>query len=448
MNNKNEKKVQKKSYIQIFSYQLNESNKDARYNNYLVPLRWFVKLYTKRSHRMTMGDIADKMNIDLPTFSKMLHHEGVKDNRSITDKQINSICEIMGIPLSAILFLYEYREDVEKKLRGDNFEKLTKLVSGNFDEILYPSAFYDINSGKKVSKPEKVKNSSNTLSSGNSSLKPVCGKWYFYFPSSDSAIKEQRKKTLKKDPAHLPEGAEMTELFELYSPDHIYCGTVNIEFKDGEYHAVLKYMTNPSENRILCYEGKISAPVDNTSMFCSLTNQKDGDIMYMIMSKPSAEMRLQYLMASVLTLSRHQDEEKHRPCSLRMILSRSPIKFDSKAYKVMISNLMMNEAVIPIDDYGYSQLKANQKEYDSPALNCFLEKYPTIDSLPKRNKRLTVRNCAYINEKFLDSFDDSLEEIDILYLEALLRCHSTAHWYSKTKATKINKALKKINDNR
>ena len=63
---------------------------------------------------------------------------------------------------------------------------------------------------------------------------------------------------------------------------------------------------------------------------------------------------------------------------------------------------------------------------------------------------MTVRNCAYINEKFLDNFDDSsdeskkLDEIDILYLEALLRQHSTALWYSKTKATKINKVLKKL----
>lgn len=149
-------------------------------------------------------------------------------------------------------------------------------------------------------------------------------------------------------------------------------------------------------------------------------------------------------IASVLTLSRHQDEEKHRPCSLRMVLSRNPIDFDSKAYTVMISNLMMNEAVISIDDYGYSQLKEKQKKYDSPALDYFLEKYPTISSLPRITKRLTVQDCAYINEKFLDSFDNTFEEIDILYLEALLRCHSTALWYSKTKASKINKVLKKI----
>lgn len=448
MNKKIEKDISKKSFTQIFSYQLNESNKDARYNTYLVPLRWFVKLYTRRSHEMTMADIANQMGINPAIFSKMLHPDGIKDNRSITAEQINRICEIMNVRLSSILFLYEYKEYVEKNFRNDNFAKLTKFLRGNFDEILYPSAFFDINSGKAASKTPNTKSPSRSLSTEDSILKPVSGKWYFYFPSSDSTIKKQRKKTIKKDPNHVPENPEMAELFDLYSPDHIYCGTINIEPKDDGYYAVLKYMTNPSKCRILCYEGSLSCPVDNTSIFCSLTNQSDGDIMYMIMSKPSAEMRLQYLLASVLTLSRHQDEEKHRPCSLRMVLSREPIKFDSKAYKVMISNLMMNEAVISIDDYGYSQLKEKQKEYDSPALNRFLEKHPTIDSLPKQKKYLTVQNCAYINEKFLDNFDGSFEETDLLYLEALLRRHSTALWYSKTKSPKVNKVLKKIMNNR
>ena len=388
MNNKSKKDMQKQSFTQIFSYQLDEVNKDARYNSYLVPLHWFVKLYTRRTHKMTMGDIAKQMGIDSATFSKMLRHGIAKDKRQITSEHINRICEIINIPLSSILFLYEHKEAVEKNLQRNDFEKLTNLLRGNFDEILYPSAFYDINSGKKMSKPANTKDFVSTLVSENSILEPIRGKWYFYFPSSDSKIKEQRKKILKKNPSHVPESSELAELFSLYSPDHIYCGTLNIEFKGGRYYAVLKYMTNPSEHKILCYEGSASSPVDNTSIFCSLTRQSDGDIMYMIMSKPSTEKRLQYLTASVLTLSHHQD--------------------------------------------------------------VFLEKYPTIDSLPRTKRYLTVRNCAYINEKFLDNFDDSsdeskkLDEIDILYLEALLRQHSTALWYSKTKATKINKVLKKI----
>jgi len=41
------------------------------------------------------------------------------------------------------------RKMLQKKLWRDDFEKLTNLLRGNFDEILYPAIFYDINSGKK-----------------------------------------------------------------------------------------------------------------------------------------------------------------------------------------------------------------------------------------------------------------------------------------------------------
>ena len=52
-------------------------------------------------------------------------------------------------------------------------------------------------------------------------IEPIRGKWYFYFPSSDSDIKKSREKPLKKDSNHVPENPELAELFELYSPDHI-----------------------------------------------------------------------------------------------------------------------------------------------------------------------------------------------------------------------------------
>ena len=61
MDNKIEKEVLKKSFTQIFSYQLDKVNKDATYNAYLVPLRWFVKLYTRRTHKITMGDMGMKI---------------------------------------------------------------------------------------------------------------------------------------------------------------------------------------------------------------------------------------------------------------------------------------------------------------------------------------------------------------------------------------------------
>ncbi|MFQ7082734.1 hypothetical protein [Sellimonas intestinalis] len=143
--------------------------------------------------------MLSKWALTQPHFQKMLRHGIAKDKRQITSEHINRICEIINIPLSSILFLYEHKEAVEKNLQRNDFEKLTNLLRGNFDEILYPSAFYDINSGKKMSKPANTKDFVSTLVSENSILEPIRGKWYFYFPSSDSKIKEQRKKILKKE---------------------------------------------------------------------------------------------------------------------------------------------------------------------------------------------------------------------------------------------------------
>ena len=70
MNNKSKKDMQKQSFTQIFSYQLDEVNKDARYNSYLVPLHWFVKLYTRRTHKMTMGILLSKWVLTQPHFQK------------------------------------------------------------------------------------------------------------------------------------------------------------------------------------------------------------------------------------------------------------------------------------------------------------------------------------------------------------------------------------------
>ena len=55
MDNETKKDAQKKSFTKILSYQLDEVNKDTRYNSYLVPLRWFVKLYTRLNQQF--GDL-------------------------------------------------------------------------------------------------------------------------------------------------------------------------------------------------------------------------------------------------------------------------------------------------------------------------------------------------------------------------------------------------------
>lgn len=440
MDNRTNAEGKVSAFTQVLSYQINDEDKKKRYDAYTVPLRWFVKLYTRKTHKISMADIAEKMEIHQTILSKMLSTDDEKDRRPITEKDINSICEIIGVPLSSILFLYEKKDYIEKNFRGDAFDRLTKLLAGNFDEILYPSVLSDVGQKEKLSKTK-------TIPSDNIVLDPLKGKWYFYFSSSDSEIVKNRKKSIKKPADFVPEEPELRELYDLYSPDHIYSGTITIEPVKGEYHAVLQYMTNPELQTVLQYEGIVSAPVDNCSIFSSLKNKKDGDTLYLIMSKPSHEKTLKYMVASVLTRSRHRDEERRRPCVLRMIFSRKPFEFDSKAYKVLRSELMMNDSVIRIDEEGYNELKNFQKDYDSPALDCFLEEYPDLESFSQDKHPRTVNRCAYIDEGFIRTFkDNTLTKTDIIYLEALLRWHSLAPWYSKPKAEKVNKNLKRFTE--
>ena len=67
MDNKIEKDVLKKSFTQIFAYQLDEVNKDARYNAYLVPLRWFATVYK--------GNIIKNLIMDCQSYTKYRPNE-------------------------------------------------------------------------------------------------------------------------------------------------------------------------------------------------------------------------------------------------------------------------------------------------------------------------------------------------------------------------------------
>ena len=447
----------KNAFTKVLSYQIDESLKKKKYDCYLEPLFWFIKRYTGRNTPIKMKDIAPKIGLTPSGLSKIVNAE-TSQHRSISEADIETICATLGFPLSSILFFYERKEVFDKITKKRDFIKLTNILAGDYEEILNSNIFSSDsvksktsiidNSQKKQAKPD-VTNQVN--------LEPLTGNWYFYVPSSESSIIYNREKNIAKTGELVIDDPEIAELYRIYSPDHIYCGKITIEPIDGKYQTTLKYMTNPNTPHILEYTGTISCPVDNFSVFGALENSREKDLLYLIMSKPSSESQLKFALASALMLSRHEDQEHHRPCSLRMILSREYIEFDSQEYKVLISNLMMNDAVIRIDEEGYNILRQNQEKYDSPALDFLFEMYPNIsDFIPPD---VTVNKCAFIEEGFLDTLKKEhnkrehnkkkesekrkkLTSKDMLYLEALLRRHSIAPWYSKTKAVKVNKALK------
>lgn len=432
-----------KKYIKMLDLQTCEHDVKCIYDVYCEPLHWFVHQYIKYTP-LEMRDIAAIMHITPATLSRKLKISS-KEHSPLTDENIKEICEALGFSLTSILFFYENKEIFEKKIKSDGFAELTdklSLKSKNFLDFTGKSA--DANNIMSSISDEQKQKPDELYSSDDEILSRLRGKWYFYFPSSDSSIIDGRKKNIQKTYIPQTDEPDTNELYNLYSEDHIYSGIFTITKNKQQYLADLKYLTNPQTMSVLHYEGDVRCPANTHALFATLTNKKDGDIIYMILDTLSVEKDVKYIMASVLLLARNVVEHKHRPCSLRMILSRKPIDRNSPAYTVMKSNLMMNDSVIRIDDQGYNELQKYREQYGSMALDSFLQKYPSIEYITDSNY-INVHRCAYIDESLLKSFKSD-DMNDRLFLETLLRLHSIAPWYSKTKTSKINSLLKTFYD--
>lgn len=431
------------SYTSILKYQINAPEYKFQFDAYCEPLYWYTRMYCKHSSHKKMKDIADELHITSGLLTKKLNVKN-KQHRELTITDIEALCSIMQTSLLSIIQMYENRTFFEKN--PNLFSQMATL------------SFSDIQNMLMVEKTPRLIPTNNqpedipeTIASESEQPIPLdisswAKKWYFYFPSSDSAIIEHRKKTiLKEDTANDITDSEVKELYDLYSDDHIYSGIITISpCYDGDtitYRAKLKYLTNPPKKTIAEYEGIASLSVNEQAIFITLNNidNDNNDMIYIIIDALNVEPDFQYAMASVLTLSKNKNKSHRRPCSLRMILSQDVIPVGTKMYNIMCSNLMMNDSIIRIDEHGYNELKKFKSHYASPALDLFLEKYPDIAAMEAGNF-INVHKCAYITESLIYNLKDT-DTNETLYLEALLRLHSLASWYSKAKAVKANKLL-------
>ena len=405
---------------------------------YCEPLYWYIKLFCKRT-RKKMQDIARELLMDPGLLTKKLNVNS-SQHRELSPNDIKQICDILGVSLTTILFLYENRNSLEDS--PEAFDNFIKLKNIGLKTILSNTAFIESLKISDSQLPERV-NNQPLVFSNDAETNLWTGKWYFYFPSSDSSIVTHRqKKYIKPDVVKDDLTDDEKELFNLYSNDHIFSGIITLAFDNAANHYTmnLRYMTNPHTLNILQYTGMATTSPNENAIFASLHNQKDGDVIYLIIDKLYLKSEAKYVMASVLTLSKNKDEWHQRPCSMRMIMSRETIPVDSPSYSIMKSNLMMNDGVIRIDDHGYGELKRRQADYSCPALDRFLELYPDISVMAESSNFITVHNCAYISEDLLSQLKD-LSLSDKLHLEAILRLHSIASWYYKAKAIKTNESL-------
>ena len=122
----------------------------------------------------------------------------------------------------------------------------------------------------------------------------------------------------------------------------------------------------------------------------------------------------------------------------RMIISNKKIK-KREEYETMKAYLRMNDSTIRITQWGYNELLKDIEQSDDSELRAIAELFPDLNKLNGSN--VTIENCAFIPESFIYTLH-SLTSSQKRKFEILLRNHSIAPWYSKTKATKADTLFK------
>lgn len=370
----------------------------------------------------------------------------------ITLYTAKQICSILNTSIPAILsmyFLCNRSEDFISKL--PNVEKFR-----HFSEILNEE--HNTHSAQS----EEIKVSSNWLDYehsiitevNNPKFRPWAGKLFCYFYSTNSEeIAQMQKGTMATSVSEKPVQIDSTnddpllaELQNLSTGEAVFCGIMQVDdtddSKDGLCHVTLSFIPDIQCNKKpKVYRGILSLSKKTTAVFCELVGENLGDKAYFITDNPdfsSEDSKVSCCMAMVLTYSSRVNHR--RPCAERMVISRVPIPTGTPEYEAMKANLKMNDKTIRIDEDGYAHLIGSIALADDPNLSEIRKMYPDFESL-KRGYGKTEQ-ILHIGEKDVRKLADRLNEEQYIIFERLLRVHSLAPFYCKTKATKAEELLR------
>lgn len=189
--------------------------------------------------------------------------------------------------------------------------------------------------------------------------------------------------------------------------------------------------------------GILILSANTRAVFCELASEDQGEKTYFILEKQDLrkeQTHVRCCMAMVLTYS--SKVHRRRPCCERMIISNVRIKEDTEEYEVMKAYLRMNDSTIRITQWGYNELIKDIEQSSDSDLQKIAESFPDLHSL--NGKNVTIESCAFIPESIIYTLN-SLSNAQKRKFEVLLRNHSIAPWYSKTKATKADTLFKLLN---
>lgn len=417
---------------------------------------WYINIHKD----IKQNEIAKKMNVDPtvisyavipPKDADKITEENYKQNnkRLITISRAMEICKWMDTTLQNILYYYQFKSVLGILDKIDNFEKLTNQLtnSENGKEELTPISDDNVDIMKQRKSPsDSVKNRVNNIISdiNHPDFAPWFGKYYCYF-SSTSSDEAGKKRMSEFD--RFSDDPELQELLECSTGEYIFCGIMNIHvrgiYEDDLCHVDFKFLSNPAERLIKRYSGIFMLSAKTKAIFCELTSNEQGEKTYFILEKQDLgkeQPNVRCCMAMVLTYS--SKVHRRRPCCERMIISNRIIKEGEEGYEAMKAYLRMNDSTIRITQWGYDELIKEIDRSDDPDLRKIAELFPDLYSL--NGKNVVIESCAFIPESIIYTLN-SLTNSQKRKFETLLRNHSIAPWYSKTKATKADTLFKLLN---
>lgn len=428
----------------------------AQYKLHIMKaLGWYIYIHKE----IKKNKIAEDLHFDPSTMSHITIPP--KDAEIITIENFNNhnkrlieiplareICEHMNTTLLNVLYYYQFKNALVDFDKIDRCEKLTNKLTdcnNNADKLTGTLKIIEdeIQQLKNVQMPQLI-NSNYIISDVNhSDFLPWIGNYYCYF-SSTSSDEAGKKRTLK--PNKFDDNSELQELLDCSTDEYIFCGIMNIHdqhfSEDGLCHVDFRFLANPDEQLIKRYSGILMLSADTRAVFCELTSNDQGEKTYIILDKQDLgkeQPHVRCCMGMVLTYS--SKVHRRRPCCERMIISNNKIK-GKEEYEVMKAYLRMNDSTIRITQWGYSELLKDIDQSDDTELREIAELFPDLDSL--KGKNVVIENCAFIPESFIYTLN-SLTPSQKRKFEILLRNHSIAPWYSKTKATKADTLFKLLN---
>lgn len=381
------------------------------------------------------------------------------NKRLIDMERAIEICEHMGTTLQNVLYYYQFKDNLDILTNIDHMEKLTKKLtnSGNEQNKLTGLG----NEQDKI--PQNIKTATELMQQeqtipiyelfninnlifniNHPNFQPWLGRYYCYF-SSTSSEEAGKRRQIQFD--RCSDNPELQELLECSTDEYIFCGIMDIyrqmELGDNSCHVDFRFLANPQEGLIKRYFGLLILSANTKAVFCELTSDNQGEKTYIILENQDlgkAQPHIRCCMAMVLTYS--SQVNRRRPCCERMILSNTIIKEGTEEYEAMKAYLRMNDSTIRITQWGYNELIKEIMQSSDTDLQKIAENFSDLQSLKGNN--VVIENCAFIPESIIYTLN-SLSDTQKRKFEILLRNHSIAPWYTKTKATKADVVFKLLN---